>query len=87
MQLFKAIKNACLVVPLPNKRVVVDFEKSFLYNIYTVTTALVGVRFTPLWEFSYRVGTGIPIRLRCGNTEKLIFNIMRGKHGLPLFIV
>ena len=37
---------------------VVDFEKSFLYNDYTVTRHLVGVRFTPSREFSYRVGTG-----------------------------
>ena len=38
---------------------VVDFEKSILYNVYTVTNCyLVGVRFTPSREFSYRVGTG-----------------------------
>ena len=38
---------------------VVDFEKSFLYNVYTVTKlCLVVVRFTPSWEFSYHVGTG-----------------------------
>ncbi len=68
---------------------VVDFEKSLLYNTYTVTCWVkVGVRFTPSREFSYSSWyCEYQLELRLCESRKTNFKIMRDEpEGLSLFL-